>query len=234
MEFSKLNAPTLKELFIQQLETMILSGELPVGTRLPPERELAVSMQVSRAVVNAGVAELAGKGFLLIRPRVGTFVADYRSEGTIETFLSIVNYNGGMLRREEVRSVLELRSALDTLAVQLCAKRITEEELRRLRDEAEAIGRAETSEEAVQHAFLFQHLLALFSGNALMPLIFMTFKSLTRTLWLRFCTLYGIEALYENTNALCAKLESRDFVGALHCISDTLQASIAGTRPIYY
>ncbi|MPM94503.1 hypothetical protein SDC9_141649 [bioreactor metagenome] len=67
-----------------------------------------------------------------------------------------------------------------------------------------------------------------------MPLIFMTFKSLTRTLWLRFCALYGIEALYENTNALCAKLESRDFGGALRCISDTLQASIAGTRPIYY
>ena len=55
MEFSKLNAPSLKELFIQELETMILSGRLMVGEKLPPERELAESMQVSRAVVNSGI-----------------------------------------------------------------------------------------------------------------------------------------------------------------------------------
>lgn len=63
MEFSKLNAPSLKELFIQELETMILSGRLMVGEKLPPERELAESMQVSRAVVNSGITELAEKAF---------------------------------------------------------------------------------------------------------------------------------------------------------------------------
>ena len=76
MQFEKLCAPSLKELFIQQLETMILSGKLPVGEKLPAERELSETMQVSRAVINAGIAELARKGFLTIKPRVGTFVAD--------------------------------------------------------------------------------------------------------------------------------------------------------------
>jgi DNA-binding FadR family transcriptional regulator len=46
MAFKKLNAPTLKELFIQELETMILSGELPIGSKLPPEREMAQTMQI--------------------------------------------------------------------------------------------------------------------------------------------------------------------------------------------
>ncbi len=234
MEFTKLNAPTLKELFVKELESMILSGRLPVGTQLPPERELAASMQVSRAVVNAGVAELAGKGFLNIRPRIGTFVADYRKYGTIDTFLSIVNYNGGMLRREEVRSILELRIALDTLAVELCEQHITDEEITLLRASAEAIGRAAGHEEAVHQAFLFQHQLALFSGNALLPLIFSSFKTLTRTLWLRFCSLYGIAALYENTNALCAYLEERDFKGAVDCLTRVLRESIEGQRQIYY
>ena len=59
---------------------MILSGRLMVGEKLPPERELAESMQVSRAVVNSGITELARKGFLIIKPRVGTFVADYRRQ----------------------------------------------------------------------------------------------------------------------------------------------------------
>lgn len=61
MEFQKLNAPSLKELFISELENMIISGRLPIGTKLPSERELASSMQVSRAVVNSGIAELEKK-----------------------------------------------------------------------------------------------------------------------------------------------------------------------------
>ena len=64
MEFAKLSAPSLKDLFVQQLQGMILSDELPMGTQLPPERELAQQMQVSRAVVNGGLAELAQQGIL--------------------------------------------------------------------------------------------------------------------------------------------------------------------------
>ncbi len=234
MEFSKLSAPTLKELFVRELESMILSGRLPTGTQLPPERDLAASMQVSRAVVNSGLLELARKGFVVMRPRIGTFVADYRRDGTIETFLSIVSYNGGNLRQEEIRSILELRIALDTLAVELCAARITDSEISRLRDSTERIGCANSHEEAVQHAFAFQHQLALYSGNALLPVIFTSFKSITRTLWLRFCSLYGISALYDNTNALCEKLEQRDFAGAASCLKATVQNTIQGDKPIYY
>ena len=83
MEFTKISAPSLRELFVQQLEHMILSGNLKIGEKLPPERELAQAMQVSRAVVNSGIADLERKGFLIIRPRVGTFVADYRKNGNI-------------------------------------------------------------------------------------------------------------------------------------------------------
>ena len=62
MEFEKLVSPSLKDLFITHIEAMILSGELPVGQQLPPERQLAQSMGVSRAVVNSGVAELERHG----------------------------------------------------------------------------------------------------------------------------------------------------------------------------
>ena len=61
MEFQKLSSPSLKELFIEQLEHMILSGKLKIGEKLPPERQLAEMMQVSRAVVNAGISELEKK-----------------------------------------------------------------------------------------------------------------------------------------------------------------------------
>lgn len=74
MEFEKLQTASLKELFISSVEDKILSGELPIGAQLPTERELAEMMDVSRGVVNSGIAEMAHKGFLEVRPRVGTFV----------------------------------------------------------------------------------------------------------------------------------------------------------------
>lgn len=59
MEFEKLQTASLKELFISSVEDKILSGELPIGAQLPTERELAEMMDVSRGVVNSGIAEMA-------------------------------------------------------------------------------------------------------------------------------------------------------------------------------
>ncbi|HEY9573940.1 MAG TPA: winged helix-turn-helix domain-containing protein, partial [Lachnospiraceae bacterium] len=105
MQFDKLNTPTLTELFIKDLESKILSGRMSVGDKLPPERELATSMGVSRAVVNTGISSLAKKGFLTVKPRVGTFVADYRRLGTLDTLIAIMNYNGGSLKHSEIISI---------------------------------------------------------------------------------------------------------------------------------
>lgn len=74
-----------------------------MGSQLPPERELARQMQVSRAVVNGGLAELAQQGFLEVRPRQGTCVADYRRKGNLSTLIAIMEYRDGVLAR--MRSV---------------------------------------------------------------------------------------------------------------------------------
>ena len=52
MPFQEISAPSLRELFIQQLEGLILSGELCPGDRLPTERELADEMKISKTVVH--------------------------------------------------------------------------------------------------------------------------------------------------------------------------------------
>ena len=35
MEFEKISSPSLRELFVDQLENMILSGKLKIGEKLP-------------------------------------------------------------------------------------------------------------------------------------------------------------------------------------------------------
>jgi DNA-binding FadR family transcriptional regulator len=234
MEFRKLTSPSLRELFVQQLVNMILSGHLAVGEQLPSERELAESMQVSRAVVNGGIAELERKGFLSVKPRVGCFVTDYRHSGNMETLVTVMNYNGGRFRDEEIRSILEVRIALDTLAVQLLIPRVTDAEIALLHEKTEWLRTAASGKKASEAAFAFRHTLAVQSGNTLIPLIISSFKIPVHTLWQRFCTLYGIEALYDNTYRLWAHIRDRDLKGAVAWIEESMTDSICGKRVIYY
>lgn len=214
MEFEKLVSPSLKDLFITHIEAMILSGELPVGQQLPPERQLAQSMGVSRAVVNSGVAELERRGFLEVRPRVGTFVTDYRRAGTLDTLKSIMTYNRGRLRNEEIRSILEIRDALFRAA--------------------EAIREAGDNRHAAEAAFAFQHELAMQSGNTLLPLIFRSFYSSVLVLWERFCALNGVSMLYETSVRLCRHIRDRDLSAAVAWIDYCTRETVSGSRRIYY
>lgn len=234
MEFKKISSPTLRELFVQQLEDLILSGKLKIGEKLPTERQLAESMQVSRSVVNNGLADLEKKGFLVVKPRSGTYVEDYRKNGTIDTLISIMKFNGGRLRNDEVKSILEVRIALDTLAARLCIPDITDEEVEVLRGDVERIRKAGGISEASQAAFDFQHDFALISKNALIPLIFQSFRTPVFTLWEHFCTLYGISALYDNNYTLWTYIRDRDTKGAIAWIEKSINESIRGSRKIYY
>ncbi|HWQ05791.1 MAG TPA: GntR family transcriptional regulator, partial [Feifaniaceae bacterium] len=153
--FKKLTAPTLKQMFVQELESMILSGELAIGQKLPPERELAERMQISRSVVNDGIAEMARKGFLEISPRQGTVVADFHRNGTLEILVSIMSYNGGQLPRDEIRSILELRGVLMGFALESAIPLITPEQLARLNEQSEAFVSAASPEEAATRIYTF-------------------------------------------------------------------------------
>lgn len=234
MEFEKLISPSLKELFISNIEAKILSGELPVGQQLPPERQLAQSMGVSRAVVNSGIVEMENRGFLDVRPRVGTFVADYRRAGTMETLKSIMTYNRGRLRNEEIRSILEVRDALDKLAVADIIPHVTELDNMLLLEKVEAIRQASDNRQAAEAAFAFQHELAMLSGNTLLPLIFRSFYSSVLVLWERFCALHGIDTLYQTSCRLCGHIRDKDIPGAVAWIDYCTRETISGSRCIYY
>ena len=75
-----LKTESLKEVFISRFENLILTGRLAIGQKLPPERELALQLGVSRPVVHEGLVELAAKGLVKLKPRAGAVVNDYRME----------------------------------------------------------------------------------------------------------------------------------------------------------
>ena len=216
MEFEKLVSPSLKDLFISHIEAMILSGELPVGQQLPPERQLAQSMGVSRAVVNGGVTDLARQGFLEVRPRQGTYVADYRRNGNMDTLMAIMHYNGGVLAREEIRSILEVRQGLEHMTVSRAIACASDEEIRGLEPCLTALEDPRcTPAQAAETAFAFHHGMTLIGGNHILPLIYSSFKVPCIALWIRFCRKFGVAELRMNMQELHRRMLNRDKEGAL-------------------
>src|SRR5512139_2247833 len=58
----------------RQIREAILQGHLRGGIALPPTRELAARLSVSRATVNVAYERLIGEGFAMPRTGAGTFV----------------------------------------------------------------------------------------------------------------------------------------------------------------
>jgi DNA-binding FadR family transcriptional regulator len=125
--FKPVQPPTTFEETVERLGTAIRLGLLPPGSRLPPERELAEQLRISRSTLRQALITLVQSGHLLsVRGRSGgTFVADSPplSNGESDEPLG-----------ERVRAVLDYRVAVETGVVVLAAERAGAEDFARLDD----------------------------------------------------------------------------------------------------
>jgi DNA-binding FadR family transcriptional regulator len=178
MEFAELVSPTLTDLFVQEMEHNILSGKLAIGERLPNERELAVKMKVSRAVINGGITKLVHLGFLKTVPRKGTFVENYHRYGKLETLQTIIEYNGGHYSPQMMDSLFEIRVCLERNMAELAAKNRTDQDIAALWKKIETLRGINDPAEFGLELFDFFHLLAKASKNMIYPLLLQGFESL--------------------------------------------------------
>src|SRR5271154_3947583 len=61
---------------VNHIRSMMENGALQPGDKIPPEREFARSLKVSRASLRTGIGYLAAMGVMKVRHGVGTFVAE--------------------------------------------------------------------------------------------------------------------------------------------------------------
>lgn len=233
MQFTKLSSPSLKDLFVNQLQSAIIAGDLKIGEQLPPERTLAEEMQVSRAVVNSGLLELEARGFIEMIPRQGNYVADYKRYGNAETLNAIMEYNGGVLAHDTIESILEIRIALEHVAVEKVIETGTSQDFEVLGKILSELVDARSNLQASEKAFEFWHELTFRSGNTIIPLIYSSFRHPILTLWQRYCRTYGVEALIENTTTLYNYICKKDLEGVTAWIDLYLGRIKDGDRGIY-
>ncbi|MGN0291603.1 MAG: FadR/GntR family transcriptional regulator [Lachnospiraceae bacterium] len=195
MKFGEIVAPTIKELFMQKIEGMILSGELKPGDSLPTERELSDEMKISKTVIHEGIRELSRLGFLDVVSRKGVTVADYAQNGNLDTLMAIMKYNSGRLDKKTMRSLLDIRIYLECPALEALGKNHTEEDLKvleKLLEDAKTASKEDIH--TLSHAlFYFHRTLVFLSGNTLTPLIMNAFMPAGLTFWEEYIRRSGID-----------------------------------------
>ncbi len=226
MGFTKITNVSLTERFVQQVENMILSGELAVGEKLPSARDLCIKMGISRPVVSAGLIELEKLGFVEILPRKGAFVCDYRRKGTVETLLAIMRYNGGAMRRNEVVSLLQVRQSLEILCMEQVILHTSDRELEAFSPFLDRIARADDPVRTAEAVFAFHHELAVLSGNMLLPLLYHSFRTESLYLWTICGKHFGCRQLYETKLSLYQALLNRDTMATNLITARSIQTAL--------
>ena len=125
LEFDKpIVRESVAELVAHRLLEIIKAGILKSGDQLPPERELAVSFNVSRPSVREAIRGLSILGVVRTRQGGGAYISELDAEsllGPIQFFLSLEDMN--------IRKLYDARSLIESDVARRAAEHITDEEL---------------------------------------------------------------------------------------------------------
>jgi GntR family transcriptional regulator, transcriptional repressor for pyruvate dehydrogenase complex len=159
------------------IEGKIIRGEIQPGTRLPSERELALSFGVNRATVREAIRRLETHDLLEIQHGNGVYVKDFAMNGNLELIKSIIAHGNGSVNKDIFFSLIEARNTLCTEMAGLAAKRRTEKDL------AEIGKVIQDSYISIQEKDLLVHqLIAKFTRNILYIILLNFFNQTYRDL----------------------------------------------------
>ncbi|MDF1568735.1 MAG: FadR/GntR family transcriptional regulator [Spirochaetaceae bacterium] len=116
----------LYESIVNQIQHLILSGNLKSGEKLPPERELAEQLKVSRTSIREALRALEMMGFL--ESKVGTGGGTYVRTMSLDSIIS--PFSQVLLRNDEfIVELLELRLFLEIEVSRLAAMRRDQDDI---------------------------------------------------------------------------------------------------------
>jgi DNA-binding FadR family transcriptional regulator len=149
---------------IERLKSMITSGELRPGDRLPREADLASTLGLSRNSLREAVRALSLMRILDVRQGDGTYVSSLAADSLLEALTFIVEFH----HDDSVLDLLEVRRILEPAATAKAAARMSDEDFDRL---AELLSRADDKspvQELVDVDTEFHRRVALGSGNQML------------------------------------------------------------------
>ncbi|WP_371674145.1 GntR family transcriptional regulator [Streptomyces sp. NBC_00289] len=157
---------TIVDVLEGRLREDILAGRHPVGSYLPPERQLADGYGVTRTTLKHAFGRLAQAGLLETRHGVGTRVRDYARLGGADLLPMLVRHSP-----DWIDEIFEVRRSIGALIAELAAVRASGEQRCELRALLDAV-RAAQGGDGVQLADIEVHrAMARATGNRVYVLL---------------------------------------------------------------
>ncbi|MCE5259089.1 MAG: FadR family transcriptional regulator [Chloroflexi bacterium] len=128
LDFS-ITRSTLPAQVADRIQDLIESEALHAGDKLPPERDLAERLGVSRPVIREALQVLLVRGLIAVKPGCGTYIKEPSAKNAadyLELYFKLQHCPGSL------RDFYEVRQLLETEAAGLAAERATAEDLQAL------------------------------------------------------------------------------------------------------
>jgi len=182
-----------------RLLDLFTGGSIAPGTRLPPERQLAASLEVGRSAVREALAALEILGVVDVRPGSGTYL-----RGSVSELLPQTLRWGMLIGERNTAELLELRSGLEIYVARLAAERLTDKQLATLGQHVDRMRASVGDLPAFVKADLaFHHELSSSAGNSVLLDQLQVVRSLLRV-W--------VDRAVENEEDARRALEEHDAV----------------------
>lgn len=198
------------EKVIEHIKNEIWQGTLKRGERLPPERELAESLGVSRNSVREAIRTLSLLGFVSSTQGAGNFVTCDIEQNLRESLRMMV-----LLGETNYLQLSQLRRGLESENARLAAERIAPRQAARLRELARLMREEPDAQRASAYDQEFHTLLCDASGNRLIKSLFgamlSTINDFISTMYVRIVAdPEQAEALHAAHQRLADALAARD------------------------
>jgi GntR family transcriptional regulator, transcriptional repressor for pyruvate dehydrogenase complex len=204
-----------------RLREMIQSGELPPGSRLPPEQQLASELGVGRNIMREAVRALVAARVLEVRRGNGTFVTSLEPRVLLEGISGAVE----LLRGDTMLELTEVRRLFEAAATGLAATRISPRQLAEVRGHLEAMRTAADDVELLnQHDAAFHRAVVAATGNETLLTVLEGISSRT----LRVRVWRGLV----DADAADRTLREHEAIYAALAASDAIQAQAAALMHI--
>ncbi|WP_433605254.1 FadR/GntR family transcriptional regulator [Dactylosporangium sp. CA-139114] len=194
---------------ITKIRAMIQSGELPPGSRLPPEPQLATQMGLSRSGVREAVKALESARVLDVRRGDGTYVTSLAPRLLLEGLGLAVE----LLQDDTLLEVMEVRRMLEPVATGLAALRLTDgqlDELGRILDDMRAA--AEDHEKLIHFDTAFHRTVIAATGNETLTTLMdgLSSRTLRARVWRGLIEGNSAHTTIEEHDAIYRALRARD------------------------
>jgi GntR family transcriptional repressor for pyruvate dehydrogenase complex len=207
---------------ISKIKDMIVRGELAPGSRLPPEKDLAERLGLSRSSMREAVKALEVIRVLDVRRGDGTYVTSLEPKLLLEAISFVVDLHDD----DSLLEIFAVRRLLESHATGLAAQRADDDAVAELDAEIGAVAPDTDIEALVEHDVRFHGAIARLAGNDYLASLLesLTSQTVRARVWRGLTQAGAVERTLDEHRAILDAIADGD----VELATATAQVHIAG------